>query len=297
MKVHPFTMLVPYDKSAITERITTNYFYQFLHRHDEWQLTWVEEGEGTLIAGNSMHDFAKDDIFLLGANLPHLFKSNPEYFDKESTKSITACSVYFNPNGLLRPLFSLPEMNNINNFFKEHQHGFKVPKQNAQPIKDALLKMHYAEGAEAISNFLVLLQAILNIDSAIEPICSPMFSSKISENEGIRLSKIINYITENYQTQITLEDVASFAYMTPQAFCRYFKKHTKHTFVSFLNEVRINDACKQLTNDKTQRSMVDIAYASGFSSITNFNRVFKSVTGKSPKAYIDAFKNVSRVVG
>lgn len=81
--------------------------------------------------------------------------------------------------------------------------------------------------------------------------------------------------------------------MTPQAFCRYFKKHTGHTFVSFLNEVRINEACKRLTG-KSYDSIGGIAYACGFNNITHFNRIFKKLKGCSPKEYIEAFeKNIA----
>jgi AraC-like DNA-binding protein len=91
-----------------------------------------------------------------------------------------------------------------------------------------------------------------------------------------------------YDKPITLEDVAKQAHMTPQAFCRYFKKHTLHTFVSFLNEVRINEACKKLT-DGNYDSIATVAYNCGFNSITNFNRVFKSVTKKSPSEYVNSY--------
>jgi AraC-like DNA-binding protein len=78
--------------------------------------------------------------------------------------------------------------------------------------------------------------------------------------------------------------------MTPQAFCRYFKKHTGHTFVTFLNEMRINEACKKLANGRCD-SISNVAYTSGFNSITNFNRVFKSVTGNSPREYLESYRS------
>jgi AraC-like DNA-binding protein len=76
--------------------------------------------------------------------------------------------------------------------------------------------------------------------------------------------------------------------MTPQAFCRFFKKRTRHTFVSFLNEVRINEACKKLTEGGFD-SISTVAYTCGFNSITNFNRVFKAVLGKSPSEYVESY--------
>ncbi|HEY8972317.1 MAG TPA: AraC family transcriptional regulator, partial [Puia sp.] len=109
-----------------------------------------------------------------------------------------------------------------------------------------------------------------------------------SEHEGIRIGTIYNFIMQQYDKPITLEDAAKQAHMTPQAFCRYFKKHTMHTFVSFLNEVRINEACKKLT-DGNYDSIATVAYNCGFNSITNFNRVFKSVTRKSPSDYVESY--------
>ena len=80
MKALQFTLPVTYDKSVIVQEEQLPHFYPYLHRHNEAQLTWIQEGEGTLVAGTSMHSFSAGDIFLLGANQPHLFKSNPEYF-------------------------------------------------------------------------------------------------------------------------------------------------------------------------------------------------------------------------
>src|SRR3954469_190311 len=108
MKVLQFTIPVPHDRSIIAEKVCLPYHYPYLHRHKEAQITWIQQGEGTLIAGNNMHDYKAGDIFLIGANLPHLFKSNPEYFKPDSTLSIKAFTLFFNPDGILAALFNLP---------------------------------------------------------------------------------------------------------------------------------------------------------------------------------------------
>ena len=295
MKVLPFTLLVPDDKSVISEQIELPHFYQYLHRHDEWQITWVEQGEGTLIAGNNMLSFRPGDVFLIGGNLPHLFKSNPEYFVGDESKSIKACSLYFNPAGILEALFHLPEMKVLGSFLKNNKHGFKIANQHTQDIYPKILEIHKASGTEVLLSLIRLLNSIQSMGEDLEALCSEVYSSNISENEGIRLSNIINFIMRNYSTPIALEDISNAAYMTPQAFCRYFKKHTGHTFVSFLNGVRINDACNSLISGKEADCISRVAYKAGFNSITNFNRVFKSVTGQSPSAYIETYNTVSRV--
>ena len=292
MKVLPFTLLVPDDKSVISEQVELPHFYPYLHRHDECQITWVQEGEGTLVAGNNMHDFKAGDIFVLGANLPHLFKSNPEYFMSDSGKLIKACSLYFNPDGIMGSLFDLPEMKNTKSFLKQHKHGFKVPKEFTRQIAKQLTEVHESSGTNLLFNFLELVNGFTQITD-IDPLCPAVYSSDISENEGMRLSKILNFIMQNYNNHITLEDVAEVAYMTPQAFCRYFKKHTGRKFISFLNEVRINEACKNLVSGKKADCISGAAYNAGFNSITNFNRVFKSIIGTSPKDYINSYNKVN----
>jgi hypothetical protein len=63
MKVLQFTIPVPHDKSVIAEKVSLPYHYPYLHRHKEIQITWIQKGEGTLIAGNNMHDYSSGDIF------------------------------------------------------------------------------------------------------------------------------------------------------------------------------------------------------------------------------------------
>ena len=296
MKVLPFTVTVPDDKCVFSEQIELPFFYQYLHRHEEWQITWVQKGEGILVAGNNMHSFRPGDIFLIGANLPHLFKSNPEYFAADSNKNIKACSLYFSPSGNLGALFSLPEMKLMNSFLKKNKHGFKIPSPYDKEISARIQEVHKASGMNVVFNLLKFFNSLLAIQEAeTEPLCPKSYSTYISDNEGARFSNIINYIMLNYNNQIALEDIAKTAYMTPHAFCRYFKKHTGYTFVSFLNEVRVNDACKNLIDGKKADCISGVAYKSGFSSITNFNRVFKSVMGQSPRAYMDAYYNANKL--
>lgn len=296
MKVLQFTIPVAHDKSIIAQYEDMAYFYPHLHRHKEAQVTWVQEGEGTLIAGNNMHAFKAGEIYFLGADQPHLFKSNPEYFHADSKKRIRALTIFFDPNGGLASLFDLPEMKNFKDFIAHYRHGFKLPQDYVGKVSSSMLDIQNSSGSDQLIQFLQMLRVLSSTKIKPEPLSEFSISPGINEAEGIRISNIYNYILQNYSKAITLDDVAKEACMTPQAFCRYFKKHTRHTFVSFLNEMRINEACKKLT-DNEYESISVVAYKCGFSSITNFNRVFKSVTGNSPRGYIDNYLNKVASVG
>lgn len=293
MKVLQFNMPLPLDKSVISEQVSLPHFYPFLHRHEEAQITWIQEGEGTLITGNNMHTFSGGEIYVIGSNTPHLFKSNPEYFDPNSTKTIKAYSVFFNPQGILAPMFDLPEMKNFKVYLEHHQLGFKAPETYFEEISVGLLNIKDSTGADQIFNLFKLLKILQGIDAKLIPLCEFNNATAIAKNEGFRIASIFSYINEHYSEPISLDDVANTAYMTPQAFCRYFKKHTGHTFTSFLYEVRINEACKKLTSNQFI-SISTVAYNCGFNSITNFNRVFKLIIGTSPRNYIENYANYIR---
>ena len=80
MKIVKFTIPVEIDNSIHLQEDKLPYFYEHLHRHTEIQITWVINGEGTLIVGNNMQPFNSGDLFVIGANQPHLFRSDPSYF-------------------------------------------------------------------------------------------------------------------------------------------------------------------------------------------------------------------------
>jgi AraC-like DNA-binding protein len=293
MKVLQFTIPVAYDKSVITEQVELPHHYPYLHRHTEMQITWIQQGEGTLIVGNNMHDYEAGDIFLLGANIPHLFKSSPEYFNPDNGRSIKAFTLFFNPDGILGALFNLPELKSFRIFLQQHQQGFKIPVSHFEPISELMSLVKGSSGPDQLIQFFNLIKGLLAIDAKLDPLSSYGDLPSITENEGIRIGNIYNFIMQNYSEAITLEDVAKAAYMTPESFCRYFKKHTGHTFISFLSEIRINEACKKLTAHKFE-SISTVAYKCGFKSITNFNRVFKCVIGTSPREYLENYHtNVS----
>ncbi len=296
MKVLQFSIPVVLDKSVIIQEDKLPHFYPHLHCHTEAQIAWIQRGEGTLVAGNNMHTFQSGDIFFLGANQPHLFRSNEEYFAKGSEKSTQATMLFFNPNGALASIFGLPEMKLLKTFLDQHSQGFKLPGIYNDEMGRLISSTKGVNGADLLMHFFLILQFLSKRTTKVDPLASHSHHAGISETEGLRLSNIYNFILKNYSNDITLNDVADVANMTPHAFCRYFKKHTGHTFISFLNETRVNEACNKLISGMYD-GISSVAYNCGFNSITNFNRVFKNIIGNSPRDYIDSYLNNVKLAG
>ena len=112
----------------------------------------------------------------------------------------------------------------------------------------------------------------------------PTSGPTITDTEGTRMDRIFQYLVAHYQQPVSLAAIAEVANLTPQAFCRYFKKHTDKTFVSFLNEMRVGEACKLILSGQFT-SFAEVAYQTGFENVTHFNRVFKKCVGQSPRAF------------
>jgi AraC-like DNA-binding protein len=105
----------------------------------------------------------------------------------------------------------------------------------------------------------------------------------------VRLQKVHHYVIKNFHLPFQIEDVANIANMSPHAFCKYFKKSTNKTFMTFLNELRICHAKKLLIENKYPISQICVE--SGFNNISNFNRQFKSVTQMTPKDFRGMYIN------
>lgn len=290
MKVLQFTIPVHHDKTIVARVDKLAHFYPYLHRHKEMQITWIQQGDGTLVADNNMHDFNSQDIFVLGANQPHVFKNAAAYFKPGSDKQICSLDVFFDPTVICEGLLNIPELRHLRTFVRQASLGLKVPRHLVGPISEKMSALMYMEAGALRTIFFIEMLEVLATAAQEAPLSQNASALLNNETDGIRISHIYNYILHHYDQPITLEDVAREACMTPQAFCRFFKKHTRHTFVSFLNEVRINEARKLFSQDRFE-SVSAVAYNCGFNSITNFNRVFKLLMGQSPTSYIEQLKS------
>ena len=71
--------------------------------------------------------------------------------------------------------------------------------------------------------------------------------------------------------------------MSVPAFCNYFRKSTKKTYIDFLNEIRISHACQLLID--TQKPVLEICFESGFNTVANFNKQFLKLKKTTPSSF------------
>jgi len=100
--------------------------------------------------------------------------------------------------------------------------------------------------------------------------------------------KAIQFITDHYASNISLDVTADALMLNPSYLSRLFKEETQMTFTEYLNRVRIKTSCVLM--ESGAYSLKQISSQVGFLNYTYFFKVFKSITGMTPQAYMDSLK-------
>jgi two-component system response regulator YesN len=93
----------------------------------------------------------------------------------------------------------------------------------------------------------------------------------------------IEHIRENYDKDISLAATAEAVFLSPGYFCTLFRQYTGQNYVDYLNGVRLNEACRLLS--QSLMKTYEIAYAVGFRDETYFTKLFKKQYGVSPSEH------------
>ncbi|RMZ50979.1 AraC family transcriptional regulator [Flavobacteriaceae bacterium PRS1] len=276
MKVLPFKIPKPEHDALVYQEDHELVFYDKFHQHEEIQVSYIAEGEGTLVVGDTVNHYKKGDVLVIGSKLPHVFKS-----EVNTNKKSLMLSLFFTESSFGKHFFKLEELSQFRLFFKRSENGLKATSHKQK------LQYYFFQLKESskFERFIILLN-ILDIlsKSRYRPLSSFVYDKQYSDIEGKRMSAVMEYTMNNFQDTIRLEDIAKISAMTKNAFCKYFKKRTNKTYFRFLNELRVENACKLILSDK-ELSIAEIADKSGFNNISNFNRQFKNVKQMTPSQY------------
>ncbi len=140
------------------------------------------------------------------------------------------------------------------------------------------------------------LNASIALTKVISLLCFPLIkehsSISIADNPyPPAIEKSLDFIKHHFSEKITIPDLCSVSFVSPQHLIRLFKKHLGFSPIEFVNRNKIARAIEMLRS--TELSVKEIAYALGFDNPNYFSRLFMKEVGLSPlqkKAQIRAFK-------
>ena len=196
---------------------------------------------------------------------------------------IVSCknSIPFDFEAIKNGLLNLDELHALNRFRDYAGLCFQVQGATAQQIQEVFHSFKSKEGLQRFQAALVLLTLLEQAGEELQQLNSGGRLLGLSEKDGSRMDRVMQYVLAHRFQKITLGEVAAEANLTKEAFCRFFKLRTRKTFTDYLLHLRINEAQQLL--QETELGISEIAYRVGFENLSYFNRSFKRIAGNTPR--------------
>jgi AraC-like DNA-binding protein len=290
------------ESSFLYRRFSLPKFNAPYHFHPEIELTLIVKGKGKRLVGSQIDNYEAGDLVLLGENVPHCWlnentvddenlkkntvdEGNSEIIGKGSLLNSDAAQsivIQFKKDFLGDVFFEKLEFKKIKNLLEKAQSGLMITGETRDVLVE---KMKEMESKNPYSRLMILIDILQKIacSNDTQIIDNQPLTIKLNQHDAEKINSIYAYIMEHYTSEISLENVAKQAFMTPPAFCRYFKKISRKTLVEVVVEYRIKHACQLLSS--SDKSISDICFESGFGNISYFNKQFKEMMRETPLGY------------
>lgn len=249
------------------------------HCHVEVELILTLRSQGYRIIGDSIQSLQAGDMVIVGPNLPHAY----QHTERFSTRPTPAhCVLLQFEERLWSSLLELPAMVSVARFLRRAANGLQITGVTRKVVAGMLLEMLKLRGPRRIVAFLAVLDTLAQSRSCAT-IASPGFAASLTSHEQERISRVCQFIDENYHRPIRIGEAAKLAHLSEGAFSRFFRTHIGKTFPAFVNDLRVGRACRLLA--ETELNVTEIALSCGYRNLSNFNRQFLQLKKGSPSEF------------
>lgn len=262
-------------QSFVCYKMSQPSFGFFWHYHPEYELTYIVSGEGKRLVGNNYEEFQAGDLVLLGPNLPHTWIS-----DKKTKQRCKAIVIQFSKE-FIGPFLQYEELKEIKKLLQKSEKGIQFLSKKNEDINLLMQQIVRLSNMNKLFQLLVILQKLTTIKSV--QLNAVTFSPIKEDINQHRINKVFQYVQSGFRHTISLQKAATLLHLSKSAFCKYFKRISGKTFSDYVNEIRIANACQLLI--ETDKPVSQIAFNSGFESLTYFNRVFYKKKYVTPKKF------------
>jgi len=240
------------------------------HSHAEMELTIFLRGSGVRYVGDHVGTFGELDCVLLGSHLPHC------WMEKNHTDGYVL--QFHLPSE--HPLRRVGGADELQRLFTAAECGLLFQPATAC---QALTMLERMAGASKLARSGLLLELLALLHNTPREQLSPLSQTRVFAEADVypRLEKVVQWVLESFTKPLTLDDAVKRSAMSRATFCRQFARHTGKTFITFITDARLTFAHQLLT--QTRRNITDIAYASGFGSLTRFNAAFRNRYHLAPR--------------
>ncbi|HPA16986.1 MAG TPA: AraC family transcriptional regulator [Verrucomicrobiae bacterium] len=253
------------------------------HFHNECELILVHRSGGYRMLGDHLAALRPGDLVLIGPNLPHIYHNDEGA--PGGAPRVHALLIQFEVDCLGEGLMRLPAMRHVQRLLERSALGLEVCGATRARVAELMGKMGRLSGVARIARFLEILD-VLARSRECRSLASPGFAASGNPFDQDRMNRVCRHIGDRLDQPIFLSEVARLVHLSDGAFSRFFRTHTGKTFPAFVNELRIGRACRLLAEN--EMNVTEVAFASGFGNLSNFNRQFLRLKGTSPSHFRSA---------
>ncbi len=264
----------------VAKEIIRPAFATDFHFHDECQLVYIRSGAGTRIIGGSIEHFEAGDLTFVGPRVPHVWYSKPKLEDSENPD--VSIALYINPVKIVENLKPFIDTQSVKSFFQQSTRGISIIGSKKEAMTSLLQNMIHQKNVPLLASFIQILDLLLDSEELVWLNGASLLSAYSNDAQG-RVAQLMDFIQQNFRTEITLEKAASVTGLQIHSFCRFFKSLTHRTFSDFINEVRVGFACQLLQHSDIP--ITQVAFESGYSNISYFNRSFRKIHRITPREF------------
>jgi AraC-like DNA-binding protein len=270
------------SSSIAVKREIVPYMNYPWHYHPEFEIIYVEKSYGIRLMGNHVGQFSDGDLMFISPNLPHVWKNDDDFYKENDGLLVDVYVIQFREDALSNGFFDLPEFTHIKKLFSRGQQGLLIKGEAIKGLAGLIKEVYNSSGIDRLTLFIKTLDAFANT-TEYDLLSSPGYTNTFNTADTERINMVMNFLINNYNKEIKLEEIAAIVSLNKSSFCRYFKNRTHKTCSQFINEIRVAHACKLLIN--RNMTISEICYETGYNNISHFNRQFKLITGLTAREY------------
>ncbi len=249
------------------------------HAHEEYELHLVVESRGKAFVGDYIGDFKAGDLFMTGPNLPHNWITDQVWSKPIDIRDML---IQFSHESVEKLAEGFPEFTQVLKMLQLAQSGIYFEGFNPTFARGHMESIRDNTGVERILAFIRFLVR-LNEHAEKETLSMTRLIQPEGGSKQARIAEVVDHITEHYYEDCSVAQAAQMANMTEITFSRNFQSVTGHSFIDFLNRIRIGQACGMLYASDDQ--ITSIAQEAGYRNLANFNRHFLKLRGMTPSEY------------
>lgn len=237
-------------------------FYTKRSEQRDYEIIYTLKGIGEITYNDKTYLLEKDVIFILDCYKPHYYKSaSSRHWDyKWLHFNGTSADFYYN-------------------FITKNTNIFKTA--NAEYFNfcfNMLLGLSY--GQNIVTSFTAC-EYVMHL--LTEMYCTSVNKTTISKSYDSEIKMVIQFIQDNYQDNIKLDDLCDIAHLSKYYFIGVFKNHTGSSPYEYIINYRISKSKKLLRS--TSLSIKEIAFKVGFSDESHFIKTFRNINNITPHKY------------